>query len=331
MYLTDKGHAPRPRRADRQDSKEDRVACEDYPCCGHARDECPEIDSKGRERWRCSANRKTLEGKQPAGSGRAVQRRLYRRVRAFQCQRQPVVSVDTPRKRSWSSPFRTRRGGSGVRASQAEPERVHDFLDKALGKAIPYGVYDLTHDAGWVSVGVDHDTAYDSRWRRCGGGGRRMGCVSYPVARRLLITADGGGSTGSRNHLWKWELQQIADEMGLRVSVCHFPPGTSKWNKIEHRIFCHITENWRGTAADDVRNQVVVNLHRRTRRTAEAAPGEGGNGRQTAIPTGVTVTKESRTRWTVWSPEFHGEWNYKSETPMKLTNLYRSSYFGDKP
>ena len=117
-------------------------------------------------------------------------------------------------------------------------------------RAIPYGVYDLTHDAGWVSVGVDHDTASFAvetlrRWWR------RMGCVSYPAAGRLLITADGGGSNGSRNRLWKWELQQFADEMGLRVSVCHFPPGTSKWKKIKHRMFCHITEKLAGPAVGE--------------------------------------------------------------------------------
>ena len=118
-------------------------------------------------------------------------------------------------------------------------------------------MYDLTRDAGWVSVGVDHDTASFAvetlrRWWE------RMGCVSYPAARRLLITADGGGSNGSRNRLWKWELQQFADDTGLQISVCHFPPGTSKWNKIEHRMFCHITENWRGRPL--VSREVVVNL-----------------------------------------------------------------------
>ena len=167
-----------------------------------------------------------------------------------------MVSVDT-KKKELVGPFEN-AGREWRPRGHPEPVRVHDFPDKALGKAIPYGVYDLTHDAGWVSVGIDHDTASFAvetlrRWWW-----RRMGCVSYPVARRLLITADGGGSNGSRNRLWKWELQQFADEMGLRVSVCHFPPGTSKWNKIEHRMFCHITENWRGRPL--VSREVVVNL-----------------------------------------------------------------------
>ena len=122
---------------------------------------------------------------------------------------------------------------------------MHDFPDKELGKALPYGVYDLTANAGWVSVGVDHDTAEFAvetlrRWWR------EMGQAAYPEGERLLITADGGGSNSSRSRLWKVELQGLADTLGLRISVCHFPPGTSKWNKIEHRMFCHITQNWRG-------------------------------------------------------------------------------------
>ena len=193
------------------------------------------------------ANRKTLEGKQHPDRD-AQFNHINRRVRAFQRRRQPVVSVDT-KKKELVGPFEN-AGQEWRPRGHPEPVRVHDFPDKALGKAIPYGVYDLTHDAGWVSVGVDHDTASFAvetlrRWWR------RMGCVSYSAARRLLITADGGGSNGSRNRLWKWELQQFADEMGLRVSVCHFPPGTSKWNKIEHRMFCHITENWRGPAVGE--------------------------------------------------------------------------------
>ena len=189
-----------------------------------------------------AANRKTLEGKQHPDRD-AQFKHINRRVRAFQRQRQPVVSVDT-KKKELVGPFKN-TGREWRPHGHPEPVRVHDFPDKALGKAIPYGVYDLTCDAGWVSVGVDHDTASFAvetlrRWWR------RMGLVSCPAARRLLVTTDGGGSNGSRNRLWKWELQQLADETELRISVCHFPPGTSKWNKIEHRMFCHITENWRG-------------------------------------------------------------------------------------
>ena len=135
--------------------------------------------------------------------------------------------------------------------------RVYDFMDQHLGKAIPYGVYDMTHNCGWVSVSVDHDTAecavatLQQWWQR-------MGRERYPTARHVLITADGGGSHGSRSRLWKVQLQQWSDATGLEVYVCHLPPGTSKWNKIEHRVFCHITENWRGRSL--VRHEVIVNL-----------------------------------------------------------------------
>ena len=134
---------------------------------------------------------------------------------------------------------------------------MHDFKDKELGKAIPYGIYDITNNEGWVSVGIDHDTAQFAtatlkRWWR------KMGSRVYQKATRLLITADSGGSNGSRCRLWKVALQELADDVGLRISVCHFPPGTSKWNKIEHRMFCHITENWRGKPL--VSQAVIVNL-----------------------------------------------------------------------
>ena len=161
------------------------------------------------------ANRKTLEGKQHPDRD-AQFNHINRRVRAFQRRRQPVVSVDT-KKKELVGPFKN-VGREWHPHGHPEPVRVHDFPDKALGKAIPYGVYDLTRDAGWVSVGVDHDTASFAvetlrRWWR------RMGCVTYPAGRRLLITADGGGSKGSRNRLWKCELQQFADETGLRTAV----------------------------------------------------------------------------------------------------------------
>ena len=187
------------------------------------------------------ANRKTLEGKQHADRD-AQFNHINRRVRALQRLRQPVVSVET-KKKELIGQFRN--GGREWRP-QGDPQRVkvHDFVDKELGKAIPYGVYDVTRDSGWVSVGEDHDTAAFAvetlrRWWL------RMGSVAYPQVKRLLITADGGGSNSSRSRLWKVELQKFADASGLCISVCHFPPGTSKWNKIEHRMFCHIAENWR--------------------------------------------------------------------------------------
>jgi hypothetical protein len=164
-------------------------------------------------------------------------------MKRFQRRGQPAISVDT-KKKELVGDFRN--GGREWRPrGKPEEVRTHDFMDKKLGKVIPYGVYDLTHNEGWVSVGIDHDTAEFAaaailQWWR------KMGRRRFPDARELLITADGGGSNGSRSRLWKVALQRLANRTGLNLSVCHFPPGTSKWNKIEHRMFCHITQNWRG-------------------------------------------------------------------------------------
>ena len=248
------------------------------------------------------ANRKTLEGRQHPDRD-AQFNHINRQVKAFQRQRQPVVSVDT-KKKELVGPFKN-AGREWRPRGDPERVRVHDFPDSALGKAIPYGVYDLTRDAGWVSVGVDHDTAAFAvetlrRWWW------RMGCVSYPAARRLLITADGGGSNGSRNRLWKWELQKLSDETGLRISVCHFPPGTSKWNKIEHRMFCHITENWRGRPL--VSLEVVVNLigHTTTRSGLAIRSELDANN----YPTGQPVTAQQMESISLKRDKFHGDWNY---------------------
>ena len=249
------------------------------------------------------ANRKTLEGKQHADRD-AQFKQINRRVRAFERVRQPVVSVDT-KKKELIGEFRN--GGREWRP-QGDPQRVkvHDFVDKELGKAIPYGVYDVTGDRGWVSVGEDHDTAAFAvetlrRWWL------RMGKVAYPAAKRLLITADGGGSNSSRSRLWKVELQKFADASGLCISVCHFPPGTSKWNKIEHRMFCHITENWRGRPL--VSREVVVNLigHTTTQRGLTIHSELDEN----SYPTGQSVSDEELEAVNLKRDKFHGEWNYK--------------------
>ena len=247
-------------------------------------------------------NRKTLEGRQHRDRD-AQFRHISRRVEAFQRQGQPVVSVDT-KKKELIGPYRN--GGREWRP-KGEPEavKVHDFVDPELGKAIPYGVYDMTANAGWVSVGVDHDTAEFAvetvrRWWR------QMGRLAYPQAERLLITADGGGSNSSRSRLWKYELQNLADGLGLSMSVCHFPPGTSKWNKIEHRMFCHITENWRGRPL--VSREVVVNLiGATTTRGGLAVQSELDEGR---YRTGKKVTDEQMARLSIERDAFHGEWNY---------------------
>ena len=249
------------------------------------------------------ANRKTLEGNQHADRD-AQFKQINRRVRAFQRLRQPVVSVDT-KKKELIGQFRN--GGREWRPKGApEPVKVHDFVDKSLGKAIPYGVYDVTNDAGWVSVGEDHDTAAFAvetlrRWWL------RMGSVAYAEAKRLLITADGGGSNGSRSWLWKVELQKFADASGLCLAVCHFPPGTSKWNKIEHRMFCHITENWRGRPL--VSREVVVNLIGHT--TTNTGLTIRSELDENSYPTGQTVSDEDMRGLNLKRDKFHGEWNYK--------------------
>lgn len=186
------------------------------------------------------------------------------RLKSFQKSGQPVVSVDT-KKKEVIGDF-ANKGREYQPKGKREKVCVYDFADKKLGRAIPYGVYDLTANKGWVSVGTDHDTAQFAvetlrQWWRC------MGSKEYPDATKLLVTADGGGSNGSRCRLWKFELQRLADETGLTITVCHFPPGTSKWNKIEHRMFCHITENWRGRPL--INHEAIVNLNRRNERTCQ--------------------------------------------------------------
>ena len=248
------------------------------------------------------ANRKTLEGR--AHPDRDAQfQYINRRAKAFQGQGQPVVSVDT-KKKELVGQFR-QSGREWHPQGQPEEVQVHDFPNEALGKVIPSGVYDEATNSGWVSVGIDHDTAAFAvetvrRWWRY------MGSKVYPRAKRLLITADGGGSNGSRCRLWKVELQQLADEIGLHISVCHCPPGTSKWNKIEHRMFCHITENWRGRPL--VSREVVVNLiGHTTTKTGLAIRSELD---ENCYPTGREVTAQQMESLAIKQDKFHGEWNY---------------------
>ena len=183
--------------------------------------------------------------------------------------------------------------------------RVHDFLIPERGKAIPYGVYDLTRNAGWVSVGIDHDTATFAA-RTIGRWWQKMGRPRYPHARRVLITADAGGSNGPRVRLWKWELQRLANRAGLAITVCHFPPGTSKWNKIEHRLFSYISTNWRGQPL--VSLAVIVNLIGSTRTAGglrvrcELDTGRYPKGQDLSNAEFATVRLEPH--------RFHGGWNY---------------------
>lgn len=248
------------------------------------------------------SNRKTREGS--AHPDRNAQfEYLNERVRLFQCQGQPVVSVDT-KKKELVGDFKN--GGREWRPRGRPQEvRVHDFQDPALGKAIPYGVYDLTHNQGWVSVGIDHDTARFAaetlrRWWE------EMGSKRFPRARKLPITADGGGSNGSRSRLWKMALQGLADAVGLPLSVSHLPPGTSKWNKIEHRLFCHITQNWRGRPL--VSHEVIVSpiAHTTTEAGLEVQAALDTN----CYETGAKVSDEEMASLQITKADFHGDWNY---------------------
>jgi hypothetical protein len=224
-------------------------------------------------------------------------------VRSFQRRGQPVVSVDTKTKElvgDFKNPGREWQ-------PEGEPEQVRckDFIDKTLGKVAPDGVSDQTLNEGWVSVGIDHDTApfaADSlrRWWS------RMGRKVYPRATDLLVTADGGGSNGSRSRLGKIARQGLADETGLRIVVSHLPPGTSKWNKIEHRMFCHITENWRGRPL--VSRSVVVNLIGNTR--TKAGLRIKAELDTNSYQTGLKITDEEFAAIKIKKARFHGEWNY---------------------
>jgi hypothetical protein len=247
-------------------------------------------------------NRKTKEGGSHPDRDAQFEH-INATVEAFQRSGQPVISVDT-KKKELVGDFKN--GGREWRPS-GEPEevRVHDFMDKEMGKAIPYGVYDVTGNQGWVSVGVDHDTARFAteairRWWS------KMGARRYRGADRLLITADGGGSNGSRCRLWKVALQDLAAGLGMAVQVCHFPPGTSKWNKIEHRMFCHITQNWRGRPL--VSHEVIINLIANTATegglTIRAELDRG------SYPTGIKVSDDELAAVNITPEEFHGEWNY---------------------
>ena len=228
----------------------------------------------------------------------------------FQHRGQPVISVDTKKKELVG---RFSNGGYEYQP-KGKPEAVetYDFLSLAEGKGIPYGVYDITNNQGWVSVGTDHDTAqfavHTIRQWWC-----QMGCQTYPGAKELLITADGGGSNGSRNRLWKYELQRFVDENRIVVTVCHFPPGTSKWNKIEHRMFSHITKNWRGRPLTS--HEVIVNLIANTTTEAGLKVNAALDSRE--YPTGIKISDKNMKELNVKKERFHGEWNYTIQASMK--------------
>jgi hypothetical protein len=251
------------------------------------------------------ANQKTLEGSQHADRD-AQFAHINRKAQSYLKHREPVISVDT-KKKELVGDFKN-AGREWQLKGQPEPVHVHDFeiREPDKGKVAPYGVYDLGRNVGWVSVGVDHDTAAFAvesirRWWHW------MGRPSYPKATRLLITADSGGSNGARVRLWKWELQQLADETGLEIAVCHFPPGTSKWNKVEHRLFSFISQNWRGKPL--ISHEVIINLIAgTTSKTGLAVRSELDSN---TYPAGIKISDQQMAELRLRRDTFHGDWNYR--------------------
>lgn len=248
------------------------------------------------------ANRKTQEGSSHPDRNAQFEY-INQEVMAFQKRWQPVISVDT-KKKELVGEFKN-AGQEWRPHGKPEKVKVHDFPDPQLGKAIPYGVYDLASNEGWVSVGIDHDTARFAsssirRWWQ------EMGAERFPRATQLLITADGGGSNGSRSRLWKVALQELADDLGLKLQVSHFPPGTSKWNKIEHRLFCFITKNWRGRPLTSY--EVIVNLIGKTTTTKGLTVRAALDTNH--YETGIVVSNEELANLRLIKAKFHGEWNY---------------------
>jgi transposase len=248
------------------------------------------------------ANQKTIEGKQHPDRNAQFEH-ISKRVAAYLHSGQPAISVDTKKKEAlgnMKNPGKTyRRKGDPIKV------KTHDFPDKELGKAVPYGVYDLANNEAGVTVGVSHDTAEFAvaaihQWWT------KLGSKRFPRAKRILITADSGGSNSPRTRLWRWELQRFANESGLKIELCHFPPGTSKWNKIEHRLFCHITRNWRGVPLESL--EIVVNLIGSTRTKEGLEVHAWLDERE--YKKSRKVSNEQLLNVKIQRNEFHGEWNY---------------------
>jgi Rhodopirellula transposase DDE domain len=247
-------------------------------------------------------NRKTLEGTVHPDRNAQFEH-INAQVARFQRRGQPVISVDT-KKKELVGPY---KNAGREWQKKGEPERVdiHDFPDPELGKVIPYGVFDLSRNEGWVSVGIDHDTAQFAA-QAIGRWWHKMGAKRYPNAAALMITADGGGSNGSRCRLWKVALQTLASRLRLPIHVCHFPPGTSKWNKIEHRMFSHITQNWRGRPL--ISHEVIVSLiANTTTRTGLKIRAELDRG---SYPIGIKISNAQLAALNLERDDFHGDWNY---------------------
>jgi hypothetical protein len=254
------------------------------------------------QKFSLQANSKTREG--DSHPDRDAQfAHINARVTRAMAARQPVISVDT-KKKELVGDFKN-AGREWRPMGEPEAVRVHDFLIKEFGRAVPYGIYDLAANAGWVSVGIDHDTAafavqtIRTWWHS-------VAVQRYPGARRLTITADGGGSNGSRLRLWKRELQTLANELGIEISVHHFPPGTSKWNRVEHRLFSFISMNWR--AKPLVSYRVIVDLISAT--TTDTGLTVRCELDTNSYPKGITVSNEEMESIAIERDDFHGEWNY---------------------
>jgi transposase len=249
------------------------------------------------------SNRKTIEGKQHPDRNAQFEH-IARQVKARQRRGQPAVSIDTKKK----EPLGNMKNAGKTYRRKGKPIEVktHDFPDKELGKAVPYGVYDLANNEAGVSVGIGHDTAEFAvasirRWWE------RLGQKRYPSANRLLVTADCGGSNSPRTRLWRLELQRLADETGMIIDICHYPPGTSKWNKIEHRLFCHITRNWRGVPLETL--EIVVNLIGAT--TTEQGLEVHAWLDETKYEKGRKVSDADLAEVYIKRNTFHGDWNYE--------------------
>jgi hypothetical protein len=247
-------------------------------------------------------NRKTQEGSSHPDRNAQFEA-IADLVTEFQEAGQPTVSVDAKKKELVGN--YKNAGQEWHPLADAPQVKVYDFVDAALGKVTPYGVYDLDANAAWVTVGTDHDTA-EFAVQSLRNWWYAMGQPLYPDAQRLLISADGGGSNGSRNRLWKVALQDLADETGLELWVCHFPPGTSKWNKIEHRLFCHITLNWRGRPLID--HETIVKLIGST--TTQKGLKVHAQLDTQSYPIGIQISPAEMAEVQLYESEFHGEWNY---------------------
>jgi transposase len=248
------------------------------------------------------ANKKSIEGASHADRDAQFQH-INRTGKAFEAKGQPGISVDCKKKELIGN---FKNGGREWRAKGQETTvNVYDYLSIADGKAIPYGIYDLVHNSGFVNVGIDHETASFAvesirRWWKS------VGSKLYPCSQELLIVADGGGSNGARNRLWKQQMQHLANETGLAISVCHLPPATSKWNKIEHRLFSYISINWRGKPLTSLETIIELISHTSTEEGLTVSAVKDTN----SYPTGLKVSDEDMAALKITRHPFHGDWNY---------------------